>query len=161
MDNWIRLPTRTWKGLKLFTIPDDKVATSVWDPDLYMKLPCKGTPRISIHVQPPAPGLMETPREYMRVLMTAYPPIREGFHRGMRCPIVLRCKCKQSRCIGNTAQNVQVPPPLHQMDFPGIRIVAWKEFLENWNVHREGVWEMYDLPPIFALDMTGVMDLID
>ena len=100
-------------------------------------------------------------REYMRVLMTAYPPIREGFHRGMRCPIVLRCNCKQSRCIGSTAQNVQVPPPLDQMDFPGIRIVAWTEFLENWNVHREGVWAMYDLPPIFALDMTGVMDLVD
>ena len=159
MERVLNLPTRTWKGLRLFTIPDNKFAVWIWDPALYVTITCRGSPRLAIKLRR---GPDTTPEDMM-ILMTAYPTLIEGQSprpRGaaMHCPIVLRCNCKRSRCIGNTAQSVHAPPALDQMDFPGIRIVVWRELLESWDVHREEVWQIYDLPPIFALDMTGVMD---
>ena len=98
----------------------------------------------------------------MKFLVASSPlPGLDGPHWGRCFPIVIRYDCKRSRCICNTAQSVREPPALADMDSPVMRIVRWREFLESWAVHREDVWGLYDLPPVLALDMTGVMDIAD
>ena len=83
MERVLNLTTRTWKGLRLFTIPDNKFAVWIWDPELYVTITCRGSPRLAIKLRRGP----TTPREDMKILMTAYPTVIEGQSPRPRGPV--------------------------------------------------------------------------
>ena len=145
-----------WNGIRLYSIPAEKQVTKEEDPELYFTIPCIGSPQLSCKIRKALPRIMGAgglgpmiSMESARVLKTMYPPTP-----GMCCPIVVRCTCGHNPCLNSSRRAMEVADSMELLDFEGIQTIKWKDFPECWAQTGDHAWGIYNLPPVFALDMS-------